>query len=65
MSTPGAQRRADFNVHVLNRSLPSPDAALGDGDGAARHPYLFYGTERMRQKLFWVGSGVLVKRSAP
>jgi hypothetical protein len=23
----------------LGRSVPSPDAALGDGDGAARHPY--------------------------
>ena len=23
----------------LARSVPSPDAALGDGDGAARHPY--------------------------
>ena len=23
----------------LGRSIPSPDATLGDGDGAARHPY--------------------------
>jgi hypothetical protein len=25
--------------HVCAVPLPSPDAALGDGDGAARHPY--------------------------
>jgi hypothetical protein len=23
----------------MSGSVPSPDAALGDGDGAARHPY--------------------------
>jgi hypothetical protein len=27
---------------VCLRSIPSPDAALGDGDGAARHPYLCF-----------------------
>ena len=41
----------------------SPDAAPGDADGV--HPHLFQGTERMRQKLFVVGSGVLVKSSVP
>jgi hypothetical protein len=39
---PRPKRSAGRNASLttpLGNSFPSPDAVLGDGDGAARHPY--------------------------
>ncbi len=44
MSPPAFQRAERVAEAVRSGSLvPSPDAALGDGDGAARHPYQSHG----------------------
>jgi hypothetical protein len=41
------QRAERFDKQLpLESSVPSPDAALGDGDGAARHPYLMWANAR-------------------
>ncbi len=39
MSPPAFQRAAERAAEAGGSFVPSPDAALGDGDGAARHPY--------------------------
>jgi len=44
MSPPAFQRAERTAEAVRSESfVPSPDAALGDGDGAARHPYQSHG----------------------
>ncbi len=44
MSPPAFQRAERTAEAVRSGSfVPSPDAALGDGDGAARHPYQRHG----------------------
>src|SRR5208337_1188058 len=37
------ERDPPDRMHVFARVIPSPDAALGDGDGAARRPNLSTG----------------------
>ncbi len=41
------------NRAVLGYKVPSPDASLGDEDGAERHPYLLKNNVEMRADSSW------------
>ena len=64
--SPPAFQRAERTVEAVRSEsfVPSPDAALGDGDGAARHPYQRHGTVLSTLLKVWNPRLKLAGRSA-